>query len=1396
MVAVRTQKTHSGPRKRQTSADDFTRRSSVNLMAAVPNGAAPIAAAPVLPGSMGKTTSEPARHHSQHSGQFLNAEKNALQRVRDGETGHVRGSLVAIKQGDEDRDSDGSSSLPPGWLTFGQQDSNPSVDEAVSPSTSPHYRMQASPSKNTSSSSLGGLNSGSHWSNSAINQSMFPDSGRPRASLLANTKMLKRANAVANLARRASACAFEFQIRASMTKEDNHDALAVKSFGVNPRLMKDSMDEDSEDREHWCLEKYKEHRDTLKGWLASPTAARILQMLAVFNTTLAMLFMAAEEYCEAPEEKIRRIMWRRLHTVISIVYALVAFGEMWAVGAFSTFLINIFLWMSSADARSKMAHGVQVTLVTNVDWNIVSLAPRFVRDIITNGKPISWKATVASKWLPVEALVLGSTVMELSMLGHESESPSSYTYIMWLASMCRFWRWMRSDDTPQRVSSVTPKFWIQVLEICISFCLFAHASACVLCLSATYQVANGAEATWAHKDVGMGSLIGRDVHSCYDFYIAGAYFASATVTSIGYGDYAAVNRLEMIICSSIMILGQMFLAQLFADLNFASAMHNFWRSKQFQSLTQTTAALQAIGAPVVLSERVNAFQEFAFEVQRERLAKECLQDLPQLLREELQIVMYHGLIAQAPFLQQISGKALRCIMARMQDRCYLPGDFIICYGQVGHELFFLREGCVGVFLNQRAPVWADMEIRNLHRGDFFGEVALLTGQERSSWVMARSYCACSVLHKAAIDEVMEADPSTVAVLTKSMQDALNMKPKVTWLEVALCMENEFGDEEEAFDYVCQNVNNGGLMSWSKYEMLMGRLGISEIDAKLLWVDLDILGDGSSTWSDFIIMLRRELKEHENSMVPTMPRVAEVEEANASCWSSQSGFARSRQNSMGSGLNIEINVQEPDSPEHRQEVWDRRNRTTLTCSSAPPCINNMFGNRGRLDSNSSVDGDSVPGSPAAPGSPSPMNGARPLLLTSCSFGSDSDMARTLSRGDVEEPMPMRSTSSIPGACSLQEPHSPNKQSMGLALEQQISSWVATAKPGRLGSKEVPPFAAKLNRLSLTSSKTVNGGAIRAMWSNCNGGGSCETLGHVSSMNSKQPNGIRPNARSKHVASNTGSRRNALHVDEHRQRAANRARRRTDYDLKEAVKTDVLEEKVDNLRVTMNRRLSVMDKRIDHVSSLLGAIAKHLGVTPPPPDPALDAAASGEERCASMSPERERRLSRNSHMSLFSQTESEYRLPEEGSFNFGPRTPTLDENEMRLNPTSGGRRTSPVMSRASTEEQLGIKARISVNGEDQPTTPPGSCELAMATSKSASEDESQTEATATEADEESPVAGPRASLAIVNEGHVAGEPAADSHADPRSSAEEGAKEGVHPEHEPGDPVKREKSLDVLT
>jgi hypothetical protein len=94
-----------------------------------------------------------------------------------------------------------------------------------------------------------------------------------------------------------------------------------------------------------------------------------------------------------------------------------------------------------------------------------------------------------------------------------------------------------------------------------------------------------------------------------------------------------------------------------------------------------------------------------------------------------------------------------------------------------------------------------------------------------------------VLPKSAIDDVVAADPSCLAVLLGPMKQTLNLKPSIGWLDVQRRLDEQFGDKTVVFDFLC-GAENEEVITWEMYQSLLSQVGVKDIDQKLLWVELD------------------------------------------------------------------------------------------------------------------------------------------------------------------------------------------------------------------------------------------------------------------------------------------------------------------------------------------------------------------------------------------------------------------------------------------------------------------------------------------------------------------------------------------------------------------------------
>jgi CPA2 family monovalent cation:H+ antiporter-2 len=119
-----------------------------------------------------------------------------------------------------------------------------------------------------------------------------------------------------------------------------------------------------------------------------------------------------------------------------------------------------------------------------------------------------------------------------------------------------------------------------------------------------------------------------------------------------------------------------------------------------------------------------------------------------------------------PVFADLNREALEELRLLFRPRTASPGDRIIRAGDRADAAFFIDSGAVVVRV-------ADREIR-LGAGDFFGEMALLTGQRRSADVAAIDYCRLLVLEQRDFRNFLNRHPELRARLVEHVRQRTEM----------------------------------------------------------------------------------------------------------------------------------------------------------------------------------------------------------------------------------------------------------------------------------------------------------------------------------------------------------------------------------------------------------------------------------------------------------------------------------------------------------------------------------------------------------------------------------------------------------------------------------------------
>jgi branched-chain amino acid transport system substrate-binding protein len=116
-----------------------------------------------------------------------------------------------------------------------------------------------------------------------------------------------------------------------------------------------------------------------------------------------------------------------------------------------------------------------------------------------------------------------------------------------------------------------------------------------------------------------------------------------------------------------------------------------------------------------------------------------------------------------PFSEEAKSYLSRCI----RSHHFAPNKEIVKQGQPGDSLFIIVEGVVGIRKNKGTD---SVEVARLGAGNFFGEMALLTGEERGATVVSLTETYLFEITKEDIASLMAAQPEVSELIIKILKE--------------------------------------------------------------------------------------------------------------------------------------------------------------------------------------------------------------------------------------------------------------------------------------------------------------------------------------------------------------------------------------------------------------------------------------------------------------------------------------------------------------------------------------------------------------------------------------------------------------------------------------------------
>ena len=249
-------------------------------------------------------------------------------------------------------------------------------------------------------------------------------------------------------------------------------------------------------------------------------------------------------------------------------------------------------------------------------------------------------------------------------------------------------------------------------------------------------------------------------------YLYAVYWTLATTTTIGFGDVLPANELEVgVICVTICI-GALLYSSLIAYMsNLILASDVNWTAHK-QKVETITSYMRHRKIPALLQTRISEYLDYLWTTQKGLDESSITGFLPSTLQQQLSLFCNSRIISTVPLFANVPEHICAAIVMQLQPRTYVPDDLIITIGDWADEMFLIFRGVV------KLVELSEQEGRSIYLkdGDYFGEIAVLTGGKRMMSVRAVTYCHLYSLQQRLLERILQQHPDCIDSLLLNMMN--------------------------------------------------------------------------------------------------------------------------------------------------------------------------------------------------------------------------------------------------------------------------------------------------------------------------------------------------------------------------------------------------------------------------------------------------------------------------------------------------------------------------------------------------------------------------------------------------------------------------------------------------
>ncbi|XP_052331639.1 cyclic nucleotide-gated channel cone photoreceptor subunit alpha-like isoform X2 [Oncorhynchus keta] len=389
-----------------------------------------------------------------------------------------------------------------------------------------------------------------------------------------------------------------------------------------------------------------------------------------------------------------------------------------------------------------------------------------------------------------------------------------------LAKMNRLFEYFDRTETRTSFPNV-----FRISNLVLYILIIIHWNACIF-FAISKTIGFGSD-TWVYPNISHpehGRLSRK--------YIYCLYWSTLTLTTIGETP-PPVRDFEYLFVVADFLIGVLIFATIVGNVGAMISNMNKNRADFQAKIDSIKQYMQFRKVSKDLEARVIKWFDYLWTEKKTCDEKEVLKNLPDKLKAEIAIDVHLDTLKKVKIFQECEAGLLIELVMKLQPQVFSPGDYICKKGDIGREMYIIKEGKLAVVAEDGVTQWCV-----LSDGAYFGDISILgikgskAGNRRTANIRSVGYSDLFALSKDDLMEALTEYPEAKKILEEKGKATL-MKDNMIDEEIA----NAGADPKDMEEKILRLESNMEIMT-SKLAKIMAEFTSGQSKIKQRITDME------------------------------------------------------------------------------------------------------------------------------------------------------------------------------------------------------------------------------------------------------------------------------------------------------------------------------------------------------------------------------------------------------------------------------------------------------------------------------------------------------------------------------------------------------------------------------